>query len=136
MSTNMTEEPSQVGQKPSPDWQMSDAAYIDQAAHWAKELTRMKSRGPGDLDNAMRRVEREHEIDYSVLYTLRYRRNRLKDIGVSIYMRLQAAYRAECERQMRKLKHELEITKAVAGAGDASVVAAQALVDEANSQEG
>jgi len=115
---------------------MSDAAYIDQAAQWSKELTRMKSRGPGDLDNAMRRVEREYEIDYSILYTLRYRRNRLKDIGVSVYMRLQAAYRAECERQMRKLLHEIEITKAVAGADHAAVVAAEAVVHATNSQEG
>ena len=39
------------------DLPMSDAAYLDQAAVWSKDLTRMKARGPGDTENAMRRVE-------------------------------------------------------------------------------
>ncbi len=109
---------------------MSDAAYLDEAERWSKDLTRMRSRGPGDLENAMRSIEREYGVDYWTLWRLRYRRSAVRDIGVSAYMRLKAAYQAECERQMRKLKHEIEITEQIAGADATAVVAAKALVGE------
>ncbi len=108
--------------------QMTDAAYLDEAAVWSKDLTRMKARGPGDIENAMRQIEREYGVEYGFLWSLRYRRDRLKTISHSIYLKLHAAYRAECERQMRKLQHELEITEAVAGSDHASVRSAKALV--------
>src|SRR6185437_14642892 len=104
------------------DRQMSDAAYVEQAAKWSRDLSLMRSRGPGDLENAMRSVEREYGIDYWTQWTLRYRPNRLKDIGVSIYLRLQSAWEAERQRQMRRLQHEIEITKAKAGASNHHVL--------------
>jgi hypothetical protein len=110
---------------------MSDVAYLDQAARWSRDLTRMKSRGPGDTDNAMRRIGREYGIDYRFLWSLRYRRDRLKIMSVSVYHKLHAAYQAECQRQMRKLKHEIEVTEAITGPDAAVVDAAKALVGEA-----
>ena len=89
---------------------MSDAAYLDQAANWSKDLTRMKARGPGDIENAMRQIEREYGIEYGFLWSLRYRRDRLRIISLSVYEGIRAAYRAECERQMRKLENEIAIT--------------------------
>jgi hypothetical protein len=115
------------------DRQMSDVAYIERAAGWSKDLTRMRSRGPGDLENAMRSIEREYGIDFWAQWTLRYRPQRIKDIGIGLYARLEAAYVAECERQARKLRQEIQITKAIAGPDCASVRAAEALV---GSQEG
>ncbi|MGY3527259.1 hypothetical protein [Bradyrhizobium sp. USDA 4452] len=109
---------------------MSDAAYLDQAAIWSKDLTRMKARGPGDTENAMRSVAREYNIDYGFLWSLRYRRERLRIISVSVYEAIRAAYRAECERQMRKLENEIRITEEIAGADHAAVVAAKAVVGE------
>jgi hypothetical protein len=109
---------------------MSDAAYLDQAAAWSKDLTRMKSRGPGDTDNAMRQIEREYGIDYGFLWSLRYRRERLKIISLSVYESIRAAYRAECERQMRKLKNEITRTEEITGADNAALDAAKALVSE------
>jgi hypothetical protein len=114
-----------VGKKGLP---VSDAAYIDDAQRWSKDLTRMKSRGPGDTENAMRQIEREYGIDYGFLWSLRYRRDRLKIISVSVYEKIAAAYRAECERQMRKLKHEITITEQITGASSAAVRSAKALV--------
>jgi hypothetical protein len=87
---------------------MSDTAYLDQAANWSKDLTRMKSRGPGDTENAMRQIEREYGIEYGFLWSLRYRRDRLRIISVSVYETIRAAYRAECERQKRKLENEIK----------------------------
>lgn len=109
---------------------MSDAAYLDQAAHWSKDLTRMKSRGPGDIQNAMRSIEREYGIEYGFLWSLRYRRDQLKIISVSVYEAIRVAYREECERQMRKLKNEIKITEEVAGPDCDAVRAAKAMVGE------
>jgi hypothetical protein len=113
---------------------MSDAAYIDAAQRWSKDLTRMKARGPGDTDNAMRQIEREYGIDYGFLWSLRYRRDRLRTISISAYESIRAAYRAECERQLRKLEHEIVKTEQVVGANLASVRAAKALVEQAARQ--
>jgi hypothetical protein len=112
------------------DLPVSDAVYIDNAQKWSKDLTRMKSRGPGDTENAMRQIEREYGIDYGFLWSLRYRRDRLKTISISVYESIAAAYRAECARQMRKLQHEIQVTEEVAGPAHAAVRAAKALVGE------
>jgi hypothetical protein len=106
---------------------MSDAAYLDQAAHWSKDLTRMKARGPGDTENAMRQIEREYGIDYGFLWSLRYRRDRLRIISVSVYETIKAAYRAECERQMRKLENEIARTEKITGPDSSAVRAAKAV---------
>ena len=107
---------------------MSDAAYLDQAAAWSKDLTRMKARGPGDTENAMRQIERQYGVDYGFLWSLRYRRERLRTISISVYEGIRAAYRAECAAQMRKLENELQRTEEIAGHDHPSVVAAKALV--------
>jgi hypothetical protein len=118
----------QVGKKVLP---MSDAAYLDQATAWSKDLTRMKARGPGDTENAMRQIEREYGIDYGFLWSLRYRRERLRTISISVYEGIRAAYRAECAAQMRKLENEIVRTEKIAGADSAAVRAAKALVGKA-----
>ena len=112
------------------DSAMSDAAYLDQAALWSKDLTRMKARGPGDTENAMRSIEREYGIDYGFLWSLRYRRDRLKIISLSVYEGIRAAYREECERQLRKLRHEIQITEAITGPDSGAIRAAKSLVGE------
>lgn len=105
----------------------SDAAYLDQAALWSKDLTRMRARGPGDLENAMRAIERDYGLDYWFLYQLRYKRDRLKFLSVSVYERLKAAYQAECERQMRKLQNDIAVTEKIAGPDSPAVRAAKAI---------
>jgi hypothetical protein len=111
---------------------MSEAVYLDQAARWSKDLTRMKARGPGDTENAMRRIEREYGIDYWLTWRLRYRLHEIKDIGVTVYMKLAHAYQTECERQMQKLRSEIEITEAIAGPDQAAVRAAKVVLGESN----
>lgn len=114
-----------MSKKVLPMSQMTDAAYLDQAAVWSKDLTRMKARGPGDTENAMRMIEREYGIEYSFVWSLRYRRDRLKRISKSVFERIEAAYRAECLRQMRKLKNEIAVTD------QDHVASARALVEAA-----
>lgn len=47
-----------------------------------------------------------------------------------LYVRLQSAYQAECERQMRLLQHEIKIAKAKGLADTPGYRAAEALVGE------
>lgn len=111
-------------------WQMSETAFVEQAAHWTKELTRMRSRGPGDAENAMRGLEKQYGIEYWTTWQLRYRIERVKKIGAGAYARIQAAYEAEQRAQLAKLKADIERTEAIAGPGSHAVCAAKALVGE------
>jgi hypothetical protein len=113
----------------NPDGKIMSDVFVSNAQEWANELVRRESRGPGDYENAMRRLESRYGIPWQTFWRLRH--GRLKDVYVSIYVRLQAAYQAECERQMRLLAHEIEIAKAKGLAGTPAVAAAEALVDEA-----
>jgi hypothetical protein len=118
----------QVRKNPLRGKQMSDAAlHVDRAVLWARSLTQTESRGPGDLENAWRRLESRYGVSARTFWSLRYRRP--KEIASHVYLRLLAAYRAEQERQMRLLRHDLELTKDVAGLDHASVAAAQVVVD-------
>lgn len=108
---------------------MSDV-YVDQAANWAKRLTQTEARGPGDLENAWRRLEARYGVPWRVFWSLRYRKP--SDIGAALYARLEAAYQAECERQMRRLEHALEITKQTSRSNPAVVAEVQAVVDTEN----
>jgi hypothetical protein len=51
---------------------MSDALVSD-AQGWAKWLILQESRGPGDTENAMRRVAARYGVDFRALWALRYR---------------------------------------------------------------
>ena len=122
-----------MSKSPLSETQMSDAAYIEQAVSWSKELTRMRTRGPGDLENAMRSIERDYGVDYWTLWQLRHRAHSLKDIGIKVFMGIKAAYETECGKQRRRYQHEQEITKATGRITAAFVGAADAL---AGSEDG
>ena len=98
------------------------------AQEWANELVRREARGPGDLENAMRRLEARYGIPWRMFWSLRYRPP--ADVLTGLFFKLRDAYHAECDRQMRILEHEIEITKLKAGPDADSVRSAEALVDE------
>ena len=85
------------------------ATAVDHAGEWAKALVTRESRGPGDMEGAMRRVATRYGLPWRTLWALRYRPP--KDIAASIYLTLQDAYRRECERQFKALQHELGLTE-------------------------
>lgn len=107
---------------------MSSTAVVEQAQGMARRLVAAESRGPGDTDNAMRRLEARYGVPYTTLWSLRYRAP--KDMLASVYFRLVDAYRAECDRQKKLFDHELEVTKAIAGSTSDLVRQAAALVGE------
>jgi hypothetical protein len=107
---------------------MSESAYVDQAATWAKRLTQTEARGPGDMENAWRRLEARYGVSWRTFWALRYRKPR--EITAFLFDQLKAAHAAECERQERLFKHEREITAAISGPDSVLVRAASALAGE------
>lgn len=107
--------------------QMSSVEFVERAAEMSRELTRMRARGAGDIENAMRALERDYGLDYWITWRLRYRLRQIKDIGTGTYARIAEAYRCELERQQRKHAISLEITRAICGDNHPAVVAANAL---------
>jgi hypothetical protein len=113
--------------------QMTDAAYVDQAAGWARALTLREARGPGDTENAWHRLEARYGIAWRILWALRYRRP--QSLTAYTFNLIHSAYVAECERQARKLQHEIEITKQVSSVAHPCLDEAAALVGTNNVEE-
>ena len=85
------------------------ASGVEDAREWANELIRRESRGPGDMENAMHRLEARYGIPWRTFWAMRYRAP--KDVFVSVYVQLKTAYQAECLRQERLLAHERTIAE-------------------------
>ena len=99
----------------------------EQARTWAQDLVRRETRGPGDMERAMRRLEARYGIPWHTFWELRYRPP--ADVLHGVWERLRQAHQAEWERQMRLLKHEIELTKA-AKPNAHSVRSAEAVANE------
>lgn len=113
-----------MGKKPFASGKGETVSDVDMAADIASRLVQRESRGPGDLDNAMRRLEARYGVDYRLLWSLRYRRP--KDILLGHWRRLLAAYEAECERQRAHYEHELHTTRALRSGTDTPLIRAAA----------
>jgi hypothetical protein len=62
---------------------MNAATFVDSAGKLASYLVAREMRGPGDVDNAMRRLEARYGVPYQALWNLRYRRP--KEIAAHVY---------------------------------------------------
>lgn len=108
---------------------LSNVSPVDQAAEWVHELVMREARGPGDLDNAMKRIGRRTGVGYQAVRSLRYRKP--KDIPAMVFFKIGRAYHEFIQSQFRKLVDELETTQTIAGASGHFVAAAGAVVDAA-----
>ena len=118
---------------------MTDCAFdiegVTEAKEWANKLIAANHRGPGDTtDAAIHRAAIKHGLDPKLLWRLRYRTPKSMLIGA--WKRVKAAYEAECERQEAKLRHELEVTKAIATSANAlaAIREAEAVLAAASSE--
>ena len=114
---------------------MSDMSIVDEAAGWADFLVRREHRGPGDtVEAARQRAARKHRLPEQLLWALRYRKP--KRIWADLYVKLEQAAAAECERQEEKLRHELEITKRLPPTADrlALIAETEALLGPASGE--
>ena len=114
--------------------QVGNVAYIETASDMAKSLVNRETRGPGDLDNAMRRVETKYGVPYATLWALRYRKP--KDIMISAFMRITEAYEAQRLEQIRRFEHEKSITEIKGRVSSALVRAGDALAGAETQMKG
>ena len=76
----------------------------------------LESRGWGDQKAALERIARRHSLPF---WSLEHARTRAKDFKAGFAAKVRAAYVAECERQIKKLEHELAMERAMGGNDDA-----------------
>lgn len=88
---------------------LSYQSGVSEAKEWASHMVVREMRSPGDLENAMRRLEGRYGIPWRTFWNLRYRPP--ADILVGVWRQLHAAYEAECQRQERLLAHERHIAE-------------------------
>jgi hypothetical protein len=90
--------------------QMNPTAFVNHTVELNRRLVNGECRGPGDLENAMRRVEQKWGIPVSVSWALRYRKP--KTIAADIYARHVQAVETFRETQLQRLENERASTKA------------------------
>ncbi len=81
------------------------------ATEYVRRMVARESRGPGDTDGAMARLEARYGIGFWQLSHLRG--GRAKTVDVGLFARVRAAYLDYCERQIRLLEHEIAVEKAM-----------------------
>ena len=77
------------------------------ATGYVKRMVQRESRGPGDIDNAMRRIEQRYGLPFWSLWHLR--KGKAKTCDASLYARVRAAYLDMCQRHADALLHEIEM---------------------------
>ena len=81
------------------------------ASKYVRRMVARESKGPGDIEGAMARLEARYGIGFWQLSHLRG--GRAKTIDVGLFARIRSAYLDYCERQIRLLEHEVEVEKAM-----------------------
>lgn len=92
------------------------AELVNEAAKWAAKLTDEAERKTGKTDTALETVARQTGVNQSTLWRLRYRKP--KDLAVSVYMRLKAAFEAAEKRQYERDKHAATIAGSLGAANN------------------
>lgn len=83
---------------------------VDAATDYVRTMVQRESRGPGDIDNAMSRLEQRYGLPFWSLWYLR--KGKAKTVEASLLARIRAAYLDMCHRQASNLLHEIEVEAA------------------------
>lgn len=92
-------------------WGVKQVTSTDMAIGYARRLIEEETRGTGDLESAMYRLEAKTGIGYWTLWGLWNKRR--KQVDADLFTRIRGAYYAACERQLSRLQHDLAIEKAL-----------------------
>lgn len=84
---------------------------VEAATEYVRTMVQRESRGPGDLDNAMNRIEQRYGLPFWSLWHLR--KGKAKTVEASLLARIRAAYLDMCQRQASNLLHEIEVEAAM-----------------------
>ena len=99
-----------------PDQTGAAMSTVADAAMMARAMVAREARGSGDRANALRRLARRYGIPHGTLWALLYRPPH--DLWAGVFLKLQAAYRAELTRQAEALAHEITLARAAGADGD------------------
>lgn len=84
---------------------------VDAATEYVRTMVQRESRGPGDLDNAMQRLEARYGLPFWAMWHLR--KGKAKTVEASLLARIRGAYLDMCQRQASNLLHEIEVEAAM-----------------------
>ena len=90
---------------------MSSVELSDQASDLVRRMVSRESRGWGDKDAALIRLEAKYGLPFWTLENLR--KGRAKTVETSLYFRLRAAFVDHCGAHAVRLLHEAETAMAV-----------------------
>ena len=83
---------------------------VEAATDYVRTMVQRESHGPGDIDNAMSRLEAKYGLPFWTLWHLR--RGKAKTVEASLLARIRAAYLDMCQRQASNLLHEIKMEAA------------------------
>jgi len=83
----------------------------DVATGYVRRMVENETRGWGDTDGAMARLEAKYGLPFWTLQNLRT--GRAKTVEASLFNRIKAAFVDQCGRHAARLLHEAEMAKAV-----------------------
>lgn len=83
----------------------------EMAAGYVRRMVEHETRGWGDQEGALARVEARYGLPFWSLNNLRT--GRAKTVEAGLFSRIRGAYLDLCERQVAKLQHEISIEKAL-----------------------
>lgn len=91
------------------------AMSVAVATGYVRRMVQRESKGPGDIENAMRRIEQTYGLPFWSLWYLR--KGKAKTCDTSLFARIEGAYLDMCQREVNGLLHEIA-TVAARGARD------------------
>jgi hypothetical protein len=94
---------------------------VDAATDYVRTMVQRESHGPGDLDNAMRRLEAKYGLPFWTLWHLR--KGKAKTVEASLLARIRGAYLDMCQRQASNLLHEIKMEAAAGHDLDSDIAA-------------
>ena len=84
---------------------------VESATEYVRTMVQRESRGPGDIENAMQRLETRYGLPFWTLWHLR--KGRAKTCDTSLFARIRGAYLDMCQQQVGSLLHEIQVEAAI-----------------------
>lgn len=88
---------------------MSSIDMASEASGFVRRMVENETRGWGDTDNALTRLEAKYGLSFWTLHNLRT--GRAKTVEASLFNRIKAAFVDQCGRHAARLLHEAEMAK-------------------------
>lgn len=79
---------------------------VAKATEYVRTMVHRESRGPGDIENALRRLEAKYGLPFWSIWHLR--KGKAKTVEASLLARIEGAYLDMCKRQATSLLSEIE----------------------------